>query len=343
MTGSATPVPEPAGHWAAARHRELLADVARHLDPDAGLRDIMLHADHAGLTAALGGHLDLQAGLAAILPPPAAAPRETPGRSGTVAAITAADPAARIALRRSPVTRAAILNDLTVRVLTIASKVLTRDFARARDLASDLASDLALALASDFVHASVLARARDLTIAHASALARASDLDLATDPGRTLTSARALARDFASDVASVLAVDQARALAVDLDSAFTADLAHTFAGDLDGALARDLDRAVDLGREMALMVGDALGLRQVEGLAAALLNGALDDFTHADLARADLTGRDLAGIRWSEQGTTWPPGTDTAELRARSQQIAPGIYEITRPGQGDKARHHTPA
>ena len=70
---------------------------------------------------------------------------------------------------------------------------------------------------------------------------------------------------------------------------------------------------------------------------------ALDDFTRADLSLTDLTGRDLTGIRWSDQGTTWPPGTDTDELRARSQEIAPGIYQITRPGHGDKARHPIPA
>ena len=54
-----------------------------------------------------------------------------------------------------------------------------------------------------------------------------------------------------------------------------------------------------------------MAFRQVEGLAAALLEGALDDFTRADLAHADLTGRDLtrrALVRLGHQG--WPPGTD---------------------------------
>jgi hypothetical protein len=91
------------------------------------------------------------------------------------------------------------------------------------------------------------------------------------------------------------------------------------------------------------MVSDILGLRQVEGLATTLLAGALDDFTHADLSLTDLVGRDLTGIRWSDQGTTWPPETDTDKMRARSQEIVPGVYEITRPGYGGKARHCTPA
>jgi hypothetical protein len=94
---------------------------------------------------------------------------------------------------------------------------------------------------------------------------------------------------------------------------------------------------------MALMMGDALGIRQTEELAAALLEGVLDDFTRADLAHADLTGRDLTGIRWSDWGTTWPPGTDTDALRAQSREVADGsgIYVITDPGHDDKVRHHT--
>ncbi len=81
---------------------------------------------------------------------------------------------------------------------------------------------------------------------------------------------------------------------------------------------------------------------RMEGLAGALLEGSLDDFTHADLARTDLTGRDLAGIRWS---TGVPHGhrEPTPTNCARSQETAPGIYEITRPSHDDKARHHTSA
>jgi hypothetical protein len=91
------------------------------------------------------------------------------------------------------------------------------------------------------------------------------------------------------------------------------------------------------------MVGDALGITQTEDLAAALLEGVLDDFTRADLAHAHLAGRDLTGIRWSDWGTTWPPGTDTDALRAQSREVADGsgIYVIADPGRDDKARHHT--
>jgi hypothetical protein len=79
----------------------------------------------------------------------------------------------------------------------------------------------------------------------------------------------------------------------------------------------------------------------LEGLAAALLDGALDDFTHADITHADLAGIDLTGVRWSASGTEWPPGTNVNALRARSREVAPGIYVIERPGR-EKAHHHAP-
>jgi hypothetical protein len=356
VTGTPAHTPEPAGSWLAARHRELLEGLSRHLDLDSGLREIMLHADHAGLTSALGSHLDTQAGLAAILPPPsAAAPREAPGQPGTAAAIMAADPVARIALRRSPITTAAIVSYLTARALTIAIQFLARDwgrgsvpafvrdFARAQDLVSpgvqELTRDLADALdraggvlgpvrgsrrisrrARALGHALALELVDTLRIVLDDALANISDLARAynayNDAGAlaaTLTDIRALTDNRALPLSQALA------------STSGLDLAHALAG------------------ETALMVGDALGLRQVEGLAAALLEGALDDFTHADLARADLTGHDLTGIRWSDWGTTWPPGTDTGALRAQSREVADGsgIYVITGPGHDDKARHHT--
>ena len=136
-------------------------------------------------------------------------------------------------------------------------------------------------------------------------------------------------REHALDAARAHALDAARELGrvdPDLDPLLT----------LGRASALDLAR--DLARRTAWRVGDVLGLRQVEGLAAALLEGALDDFTNADLARADVAGRNLTGIRWSD----W--GTDTDELRARSREIAPGtgIYKVTRPGDG-RDRHHASA
>jgi hypothetical protein len=334
MTGARSHSSQLAGNWPAASHSDLIAGLSRHLDPVAGQRDIMLHADHAAFTGALGRRLAIQSGLAAILPPSlTAASRRTPGQPATAAAIAAADPAARIALRRDPVTVAVILSDLAVRTLTIADKA--NDRARALDVARDLVSDLNLIRD--------LARSLDLDLDLDPAHARALDLDL--DP------ARDLALDLALDLARArdrdLVSDLGRAVALALTLARHHDLARDVAHvrDTAGRLAstRHLGLARHLARQTTVMVGDILCLRQLDGLATALLEGALDDFTQADLSLTDIAGCDLTGIRWSDQGTTWPPGTDTDELRARSQEIAPGTYQITRRSHGHRVRHPIPA
>jgi hypothetical protein len=355
VTGTPAFSPEPADHWVASRHRELLDGLGQYLDPDAGLRDIMLHADHADVIGTLGSHLDTQAGLAAILSPSADASPRSPHQTETAAAIAAVDPTVRMTLRRNPVILAAILSDLTVRALTIVDKAeaasergltlglvraLARDLAVASNLARDLDPDF------DLASAIVAARelARDLSRARASGFDRALVRALASNLADGLTRARARARGRISSSGLGLARDAARELDRDLDPP-ARDL--NLAGTLDLARAHDRARALarDLAHQTALMVGDALGIRQTKELAAALLEGVLDDFTRANLAHADLTGRDLTGIRWSDWGTIWPPGTDTGALRAQSQEVGDGsgIFVITGPGSGDKARHHTRA
>jgi hypothetical protein len=164
-----------------ARHRELLDGLGQYLDPAAGLRDIMRHADHADVIGTLGSHLDTQAGLAAILPPPADASSRSPHQTETAAAIAAVDPTVRMALRRNPVILAAIFSDLIVRALAIVDKVhaaCERDLTRARDLALDLDLDLDLDLARDRPRYLALDRGH----ARALARARARDRDRARAP-----------------------------------------------------------------------------------------------------------------------------------------------------------------
>lgn len=334
MTGTTARGPEPADHWPADLHRDLLDGLNPYLDRDGGLRDIMLHADHADLTGTLGSHLDTQAGLAAIFPPPAAASSSrTPGQPGTAAAITDAAPEARIALRRNPVILAVILSDLTVRALTITgeAETLARDLDR--ELLRELAGDLALESARG--HAQNLDRELD----------RARNL-LNPDLTRGPNFERELARELTRALALCLDRAHARARGHDRD---LLDHALDHARELldRNLLVRHLDYALGLARDIASqtaqVVGDALGLRQVEGLAGVLLEGALDDFTVADLARTDLAGRDLTGIRWSDRGTTWPPGTDVDALRARSREVAAGVYVVTSPGEIGKTLHEAPA
>jgi hypothetical protein len=246
------------------------------------------------------------------------------------AAIAAADPAARLALRRHPVILTVILSDLLARTLAIANKAdrdVARDVARVIDLVRDIARDIDSDLGASWNLDSdlALARARDLNVDRAHDLTR--DLGLARSLDRAFGLARAVDRDLTRD----LGLGRDRALVREVAVACERDY------------PRALDRAVDLAYRAALVVGGALGVRQVDGLATALLDGALDDFTPANLAHADLTGLDLTGVRWSASGTRWPPGTDVDALRARSREAAPGtgIYVIASPG-GGKARHHAP-
>ncbi len=117
MTSASGHGQEPVDRWLASRHHRIHNGLRPFLNLSAGLRDAMLHAGHADLLGSLDSGLDTEAGLADILTPPApAAPRPTPGtpqRGSSLpdmtAAITAADPAVRMALRRSPVILAVLM------------------------------------------------------------------------------------------------------------------------------------------------------------------------------------------------------------------------------------------
>ncbi len=361
---------ESISRWLADQHHDLHAGLERFLDVGTGLQAAMLYDRHSDLLDAVGSALDAEAGLSAILTPPtaeASQPEPTPdparhrsGPSGVAAAIAAADPAIRMALRRNPVTLAVIYGDFTVQAVMIL-EVLDRDRDRHRALTRSHARDLVTALnleldrAQGLEHAIALVhgrqrsryrgrrdphpkldldldldlvrrRARDL--AHELDRDRDRDLNLnrARDLARAVIRARARALDYAGDHTFVL--DRARGLAHDLDLKLDRspwDLT------LDGARVL----ALDFVREVSLAVGRILGVERVEhlvGLAVALVDGALDNFTRADLTHIDLSGHNLTGVRWSVSGTKWPEGTDIAVLKTRSQEIDPDTFVISAPG-----------
>ena len=107
---------------------------------------------------------------------------------------------------------------------------------------------------------------------------------------------------------------------------------------LDRSLSRTLDLAIERARALDRLCGQGvtgrLGIAPAEGLAEAILDGVMDDFTSADLTYASLadpsltdarlTDSYLIGVRWSLSGTIWPPGTDVSALLARSQEVEPG-------------------
>lgn len=298
------------------QYGDLLSGLARFLDADSGLREARRLADQGDLVRGL----DVEGGLAAVLGSGSGGTSgagvssgedngggRTDAAAAAAAAVRGVDARTWLAARKEPVVGcvvSCVVSELLVRTVDIAREMLDPrrpdwDFypVRLRGRALDLVSDLGLA--RDLARALAPARAHALVLAHARALL--------------------FAGDFALDRARDLAGDLARALALD----------HSLV--VDHALARDLDR--DHTRALASactgLASYNLNLNYAEGLAAAILDGALNDFTDADLTDADLTNVNLSGIQWSEN-TRWPPDTDIEAMRRRSQETSPnsGVYVV---------------
>jgi hypothetical protein len=132
-------------------------------------------------------------------------------------------------------------------------------------------------------------------------------------------------------------LDLACDLTAGLSSAISRALAYAQALNIDRS-RRAFDLAVEcarvLDRVCAQGVAGRLGIPPTQGLAGAILDGAMDDFTSADLTYASLAGCDLTGVRWSRSGTTWPPDADLKALRAQSREAEPGggIFVVSRRG-----------
>lgn len=209
---------------------------------------------------------------------------------------------------------------LNVTVTRDSVLILTLDQASERHLA--LANiryfAAALHLACDLPHAidGTLARHLDLRLS----LSRDDDLELACELAAGLDSdlerAHARAHDLNDELRKtrqrILNVNQAREQILNIDRSISRTL------DLAFVRSRALDRVCAQG------VAGRLGISPTEGLAEALLDGAMDDFTSADLTYARVADADLTGVRWSLSGTIWPPETDVKALLARSEEAEPG-------------------
>jgi hypothetical protein len=246
-------------------------------------------------------------------------------------------------VRRHPVVPAAILSDFVVRAIEIAAAInrgrrgnLDRAFIRtlARDLGRDLGRECAqvrhLKLGVTVTRNSVLVLTLD----------QARERDLALTLIRYSDAALRLARELSHAIDDILArhLDLRLSFSGDHDLELACELAASLDSDLDRALTlnRELDktreRALDLafersralGRVCAQGVAGRLGISPPEGLAEALLDDVMDDFTSADLTYASLADTDLTGVRWSLSGTIWPPETDVKALLARSEEVGTG-------------------
>jgi hypothetical protein len=260
-------------------------------------------------------------------------------------ALGAADAATRLGVRRHPVVSAAILSDLVVRAMEIAAAI---NRGRRGNLDRTFICTLARDLGRDLGRVRECAQVRrlklDVTVTRNSVLGLTFDLACERDLGLTLIryfdAALRLARGLSEAIDGTLArhLDLRLSFSRDHDLELAVELAASLDSDLDRALAlsRELgktrERALDLALERsraldrvcAQGVAERLGISSTEGLAEALLDGAIDDFTTADLTYASLVDADLTGVRWSPSGTIWPPETDVKALLARSEEIGTG-------------------
>lgn len=208
--------------------------------------------------------------------------------------------------------------------------VLTLDLARERYLD--------LALIRSFIAAVHLAR--ELGHAIDGTLARHLDLRLSFSRDHDLELARELADGLDSGLDRVHSLADAlvHVLGRTREQIFNINQAREQAFNIDRSISRTLDPVLErsraLDRVCAQGVAGRLGISPTEGLAEALLDGALDDFTSADLTHTSLADADLTGVRWSLSGTSWPPGTDVKMLLARSKEVEPGggVLVVTRRG-----------
>ncbi|MFF7199143.1 hypothetical protein ACIOC1_34040 [Streptomyces sp. NPDC088197] len=80
--------------------------------------------------------------------------------------------------------------------------------------------------------------------------------------------------------------------------------------------------------------GGPFGLEASHTEVGLVIESTLNDFTEADLTRAEFFGADLTGLRWTLEGTQWPDNFDIGELFFRSveEPYAVGVYCVRREG-----------
>jgi hypothetical protein len=288
-------------------------------------------------------------------------PHETTSESSAAVAIATADPSLRLAARGGPLALAVVQSNFIVRFIEVTERLRGQSantaagselFALESQLnwASEIDDELARAykracnngfreaIAGVLYHVDrngSFARARMLAEDVTHDLARAMHLDRGWRDrcGRERYFARILrvARELALSLASNLG--HGPVLVLVQDRIHARDLARNLARNLRTRdLARARSQASVLDRLLVDAMSRSLGLDRVEGLASALLKGALDDFTQADLSNADLASVDLNGVKWS-MSTRWPPDVGRDDLIRRSRETAPrsGIFVVSSP------------
>jgi hypothetical protein len=284
-----------------------MADLIRALDEvldvEAGLTDAELPTTHRAMTDALDDILDLGAGLAQVQPP--AVPSTEPSALHRFARKFAALPPAERLAERVPLSNE--LNDLrSVTRLTLALDI----------------DDQLLALRAENP-AQIDAATRRL---HNHVALCQHELDKL--PRLFMRDAFFALLRFCAATLDEVAISRALRWLNDLRR--EADPWHKQAFLAATAIARpNTDLFAALRDDMATWetnLGATTAFHQSLLDAVEILEVVMTDFTATDLRDADLSNVPLGGLRWST-ATRWPPEW-VAEIRARSTEIEPGLFEI---------------
>ncbi|MFG2918918.1 hypothetical protein ACGF0D_39300 [Kitasatospora sp. NPDC048298] len=281
MTDASMPHPDDdaVDRWLTAQQSRHVNGLTGFLDVEAGLREALVYARHDAMVQDLAQTLDIEGGLAAILPGATPAPANTepaPANSGSAidedlhSGLVALTPRKRLWLRPQPAISASVKVGPLVRVLDLAFE-LNQALARGLDLARSLDFD----------------RDRVVDLAHNLALLRAlgRDLDYVCGPGgvfnlslnqdvidpalnraNALNRALGRASNYVSQMVRDLAHDleSSHRLARNLSVAPNLNLGRTVERNLVDLLARGLGLARELARSLVLYIADDLRLGLVD-------------------------------------------------------------------------------
>ncbi|WP_331767828.1 hypothetical protein [Embleya sp. NBC_00896] len=332
------------------RHRYVLAvGLEQALDVEAGLREILLHSRHATLVENLADVLDVESGLAAIVPQeysvrtqswpdpvssdPIRSARDTreDQRALLERFVWSVEPRQRLALRgRTQVTA-------TLRDYELAFRI-AKELEHAHRHAAGLVDYLADAARLDPRGEHVRARAREhhtlrgISRVHhnvlnfaSHVLARAWTPDEVRKYATRLTDSVGDALDCSERLLDPKAWPQPLIPTEMWSQADSTNLMHALIAAMEcaGHLAQRF--LSETRHEIGLVLG-----RFPLGLNGPSLRALLHDFTTSDLRGVTLTEVDLAGVRWSGTGTRWPETIDIEDLKDRSQESPKesGIYVV---------------
>jgi len=323
------------------RYKAGLAAMSHILDVEAGLIEVLLQSRHDAAQDGLATLIDIEAGLAAIIPtgkPMASIGGNRGNRVGESQQalleryLESVDPSRRIALRA----KSRVLTAWNCYVLACRTRSALKETRRS---VATLAEDLADVIRLDPTGHHAFARTRDhpavqgmANIARCVAALTLSVLDRGCEylpeeiPGHLdrVTDAVTDATKCSQRLTDAAAWTETSSLPELWSTADSANLMHALR-----AATRSAGRLVRMSlAEVRHEIGVCLGQYPLE-LHGCSLRALFDDFTASDLRDVDLSGVDLAGVCWSEDGTRWPPSINPDELKNRSRETErAGTYVV---------------